>query len=411
LRAIAEHVTREDHGGRAGEPASRVAISLAQRAMLAVSYLDPGNPKTNVVLRWHLAGDVDETRLRSALRTVVDDHPVLRTLYPLTADPVVLAPGREPNLVVTPDGGPSTLERFTRRPFDLERVPPVRWLLDRPCLYAVLHHVAVDDAALATLHDALVGAYAGSPPAPAAQYSAVCAAERRLFEQRSRDDREYWRSRRGSFTDAVGFGAGHERLTAAKARRRAELVPGGAAVLHRAARSLDVTAYSLFLAATSSTVAHVLGGRSVLVGVPVSSREAVGGDGVLGCFANLIPLVIRDHGDDVERTIRECQASVLSGLDHGLLPLAEIAKLAELPGDGDRAPSLVCQLATVPKPTTAGGVTFTPRVERPARAFYPVTIRGEMANDDLAIYADYDPGAIDDNQAGRLLVAIRERIS
>jgi amino acid adenylation domain-containing protein len=404
LRAIAEHVSGEDHGGRDDEPAPDVALSLAQRAMLAVSYLDPGNPKTNVVLRWQLAGDVDEMRLRAALRTVVDNHPVLRTLYPLTADPVVLDAGREPNLVVTP--GTSTPERFLRRPFDLERVPPVRWLLDGPCLYAVLHHVAVDDAALTTLHDALVGAYAGSLPT-AARYSAVCAAERRLFERRSRDDRGYWRDRRGSFAGAVGFGAGHERLTAAKACRQAELVPGGAAVLHRVARSMGVTAYSLFLAATSSTVAHDLGGRSVLVGVPVSSREAVGGDGVLGCFANLIPLVVRDHGDDFERTVRECHASVLSGLDHGLLPLAEITKLAELPG----APSLVCQLATVPQPTTAGGVTFTPKVEQPARAFYPVTIRGEITNDELAIYADYDPGAIDDHQAGRLLVTLRERIS
>lgn len=402
LRAVAEHVTRADHGGRAEEPAPQVAISLAQRAMLAVSYLDPGNPRTNVVLRWDLAGDVDEARLRTALRTVVDDHPVLRTLYPLTADPVVTDPGREPHLVVTP-GSP---ERFLRRPFDLERVPPVRWLLDGASLYAVLHHVAVDDAALTTLHDALVGAYAGHPSPPAVRYSAVCAAERRLYEQRSRDDREYWRGRRGSFAGAVGFGAGHERLTAAKARRQAELVPGGAAVLHRRARSAGVTAYSLFLAATSSTVAQALGGRSVLVGVPVSSREAVGGDGVLGCFANLIPLVVRDHGD-VERTVRECHASVLSGLDHGLSPLAEITKLAELPGP----PSLVCQLATVPKPATAGGVTFTPTVAQPARAFYPVTIRGEITNDDLAIYADHDPGAIDDGQAGRLLATIRERIS
>ena len=403
LRAIAGHATRTVHSGRDGEPAPHVAMSLAQRAMLAVSYLDPGNPRTNVVLRWDLGGDVDETRLRTALRTVVAAHPVLRTRYPLTADPVVTDPGREPHLVVAP-GSP---ERFLRRPFDLERVPPVRWLRDGTHLYAVLHHVAVDDAALATLHDALVGAYAGSPP-PAGRYAAACAAERRLFEHRAPADRDFWRDRRGSFAGAVGFGVGHERLTAAPARRRAEVVPGGAAVLHRAARSMDVTAYALFLAATCSTIARLRGGRSVLVGVPVSSREAVGGDGVVACFANLVPLVISDHGD-LERTVRECHASVLSGLDHGLLPLAEIATLAELPGDG--GPSVVCQLATVPKPATAGGVTFTPSVERHVRAFYPVTIRGELADDDLAIYADYDPGAIDDGLAERLLATIRERIS
>ena len=182
-------------------------------------------------------------------------------------------------------------------------------------------------------------------------------------------------------------------------------MPGGAALLDRAARSMGVTAYSVFLAATAAAVARALGGRSVLVGVPVSSRETVGGEGMLGCFANLVPLVVHDRGDDLARMVRESHASVLAGLDHGLLPLAEVTQLAELPvdGAGERAPSLVCELAEVPAPAMAGGVTFSPTTEQPARAFYPVTIRGETAGGDLAVYADYDPGAIDDDPARQLL--------
>jgi non-ribosomal peptide synthetase component F len=176
-------------------------------------------------------------------------------------------------------------------------------------------------------------------------------------------------------------------------------------MMQRVARSMDVTAYSFFLAATSSTVAQALGGRSVLVGVPVSSREAVDEEGLLGCFANLVPLAIRDHGEDIARTIQDSHAAVLLGLDHGLLPFAEIAQLAELPCDdvGDRAPSFVCQLAPVPPPAVAQGVMFSPISGQPARAFYPVTVRGETSNGDLAIYTDYDPGAIDDDLARHLL--------
>lgn len=430
LREVAGHFGDCSQNVRRHEqaPTPHVDISLAQRAMLAVSYLDPGNTKTNILMRWQLDGTIDEARMRIALGTVVTHHPTLRTLYPLTEDPVVLGAAHEQSLIVVgPDDGvaeaadpgqssgalsPSP-DQLMQMPFDLEHTPPVRWLLDRSrppstCLYAVLHHVAVDEAALATLHDALVSAYAGAPlptEPSAIRYSAVCATERRLLDQRRQSDRAFWRNRRGSFAETVGFGKGHQRLTAARARRQAATLPGGATMTQCAARSMDVTAYSLFLAAASSTVARALGGSSVLVGVPVSSREAVGGEGLLGCFANLVPLAIRDYGDDIARTIQDSHAAVLEGLDHGLLPLAEIAQLAELPGDdaGDRSPSFVCQLASVPPPAVARGVTFSPAFGQPARAFYPVVVRGEASTGDLAVYADYDPGAIDDEMAHHLL--------
>ncbi len=426
LRKVAGHLAHDSQNvnGHDQVPAPRVDISLAQRAMLAVSYLDPGNTKTNILMRWQLDGTVDEARMRTALGTVAAHHPALRTLYPLIEDPVVLDAAHEQSLImVGPDGwtGASTPDQLMQLPFDLEQMPPVRWMLDRSrpasaWLYAVLHHVAVDEAALTTLHDALVSAYAGSRLAAepsATRYSAVCASERRLLNERRESDRAFWRGRRGSFAETVGFGAGHQRLTAARARRRAVTLPGGATTLRRVARSMDVTAYSLFLAAASSTVARALGGSSVLVGVPVSSREAVDGEGLLGCFANLVPLAIRDHGGDIARTIKDSHAAVLLGLDHGLLPLAEIAQLAELPGDdtGGRSPSFVCQLASVPQPAVAGGVTFSPAFGQPARAFYPVTVRGETANGDLAVYTDYDPGAIDDDLAQHLLQELEKMLS
>ncbi|HEX6527092.1 MAG TPA: amino acid adenylation domain-containing protein [Streptosporangiaceae bacterium] len=486
LREVAGHFGHS--GNPTPQPEAQVdgvpsaSISLAQRAMLAASYLDPGNTKMNILMRWQLDGPVDEARMRIALGTVVTHHPALRTLYPLAEDPVVLEPSREQSLIVVgPDhgtaaaagpgqstaavagpgqfDGASSPDQLMLMPFDLEHVPPVRWMLDRSgpasaWLYAVLHHVAVDEAALATLHDALVSAYAGAPlpiEPSAIRYSAVCATERRLLDQRRQSDRAFWRSRRGSFTGTIGFGKGHRGLTGARARRQAATLPGGATMTQHAARSMDVTTYSLFLAAAASTVARALGGSSVIVGVPVSSREAVGGEGLLGCFANLVPLAIRDYGEDIARTIRDSHAAVLEGLDHGLLPLAEITQLAELPDEdasdrsprpqsqsnwaprpvtpqaqadwarrpeahahsvprpvtsvaqADWAPSFVCQLASVPQPAVARGVTFTPVFGQPARAFYPVVVRGETSNGDLAVYADYDPGAIDDDLAQHLL--------
>jgi hypothetical protein len=138
--------------------------------------------------------------MRMALGAVATHHPMLRTLYPLTADPVVLDAAREQRLIVVgPDDGTAapSPDQLMQLPFDLEHTPPVRWMLDRSrpaatCLYAVLHHVCVDEAALATLHDAVVNAYAGVPlptEPSATRYSAVCATERRLLDERRQADR------------------------------------------------------------------------------------------------------------------------------------------------------------------------------------------------------------------------------
>ena len=422
LRSIAAHLAGGGRGLSDTGHARTVGsdMSLAQRAMLTMSYLDPGNAKMNILMRWRLAGNFDEQRIRAAINAVVRHHPVLRTLYPPVADPVVLAAGQEQDLIVVVSGshqaGAASPLELAEMPFDLEHEPPVRWLLEYSepgpsSLYAILHHVSVDDAALSVLHEALVSAYAGIPPSvepTAARYSAVFAAERRLLADRLEADRDFWRGRRGSFDGSAAFPVGDRLPTAARALRQAGSWPGGAVAIRHAARQMDVTAYSLFLAAASSAIARALAGSSVLVGVPVSSREAVGGDELLGCFANLVPLLIHDHGDDSARTIRESHAAVLSGLDHGLLPFAEIARLAELPqrSDGDRMPSFVCQLAAAPQPATAFDVLFSPSIEQPTYASYPVVVRGETSDGDLTVFLDYDRAVIDEQRARHLVQSL-----
>jgi mycobactin peptide synthetase MbtE len=420
LRRVAEHLAgdRMESSVIINGEAPQSGMSLAQRAMLAMSYMDPGSPKMNVVMRWQLDGVVDERRLRTAISTVVAYHPVLRTLYRASGGAVILESHDDHSLtVITSEEGEGRVSRnqFMEMPFDLDRTPPVRWLLDysgpaSACFYAVLHHVSVDDAALATLHRALVDSYAGllastDASVSAVGYSAAFAAERRLLEGRRQADLAFWRGRHGSFDDALGFSSSDRPPGMVATGRRAVFSAGGATSLERAARLTGVTAYSLFLAVSSIVVARALGGDAVLVGMPVSSRAAVGGDGLLGCFANLVPLVIRDYGGDGIRSIREANSAVLLGLDHGLLPFAEIARLAGLPSNsyGVNSPSFVCQLEATPQPVTVLDLTFTPTVEQAVRAFYSVTIRGETSHGDLAVCIDYDPGAIDDDLADHLL--------
>ena len=50
----------------------------------------------------------------------------------------------------------------------------------------------------------------------------------------------------------------------------------------------NVTPYAFFLAAAGRAVGRATARDALLVGIPMSSREMVGADGELGCFANLV---------------------------------------------------------------------------------------------------------------------------
>jgi hypothetical protein len=184
-------------------------------------------------------------------------------------------------------------------------------------------------------------------------------------------------------------------------------VPDGAHRLAALARAAGTTSYAYFLAVAGWALGQAMSSDGIVAGVPMSSRESVGADGELGCFANLAPVNLPLRGDTAQ-LVTEASTALLAAMDHGLLPFPEIARLTGLPRDGWGAASVgfVCQLEQMPTPTTVEGTTVTLRLLANPRPLYPICLRGETSDGALWLHLDTNLVSLHAEPAMRVLQRI-----
>jgi amino acid adenylation domain-containing protein len=400
-------------------------LSLSQRAFLAQAYLDTASSeRMNVVVRWHIEGSFESSRVSSVIRRLVRRHRILRAVIAPSGISSIL-PGDETPLMVFDDrmqrkNSRDGVKAVADRPFDLAMEPPVRWCLQRigdgtVNLYAILHHLCVDDAAIRTLHADFLAFYVDDSHDVKGDMSRLAVAvsvERRLCDERAAADKSYWLSHRGSFDRRGGSRALSRPGLSNEFTRASYAISGGAAVLRARARAANVTPFAYLLAAAAWTInAKVSPGRLV-VGVAMSSRELIGCEGELGCFANMVPVCLKPSAGDFGDLVGHTAEALLAGLDHGLLPLAEISRLVQPQGGGltDGVFDLVCQLEEMPAKATVDGTTITVSLEPSTKQMHPLIVRAEVTHDDLNLHLDVDTSLIDKLTAPRVIQAVASRI-
>ncbi|WP_069812290.1 non-ribosomal peptide synthetase [Streptomyces sp. TP-A0874] len=293
-----------------------------------------------------LAGPVDADRLRGALQTLLDRHPLLRASFrQLPGGEVVqrlhddlALPWREADVSGT---GLAELLRADRaEPFDLARPPLIRATLirdgERRRLLLTLHHIIADGWSVAVLLRELRSAYRGAELPPAADprgYLAWLAARDRAAA------REAWRTALSGLTgptrllapDTAGEGTSPARPEDHDLR-----LPQGL--------TADLAAYARSRGLTLSTVLHglwglLLGGLTdspdAVFGTTVSGRttEVDGLDSAVGLFINTVPARVSPRPDDsLTELLLRVQDEHAALLGHQHLGLAEIQRVA---GGGD----------------------------------------------------------------------------
>ncbi|WP_156725143.1 non-ribosomal peptide synthetase [Streptomyces apocyni] len=311
-----------------------------------------------------LAGPVDADRLRGALQTLLDRHPLLRASFTQLpggevvqrlADDVTL-PWREVQLAgdgsaddATADGALDEQLRADRAEgFDLARPPLLRATLIRDGqhhrLLLTLHHIIADGWSVTVLLRELLAAYRGAElPAPPAPYSYLA-----WLADRDRDAaRDAWR-------EALAGLEGPTRLIAPSG----DAGQGGAAPArpeHIDVRlpeglTADLATYARTHGLTLSTVLHgvwglliggLTGGSDVVFGTTVSGRttEVDGLDSAVGLFINTVPARVRTRPDDsLTELLQRVQDEHAGLLDHQHLGLADIQRLT---GGGELFDTLV----------------------------------------------------------------------
>lgn len=261
------------------------------------------------VLEWR--APLEPARLRAAIARTLDAHPALRAAVVTEGERAFLqiAPRADAEILFeeAADAGfdgldwvlpPQVCDAVAGRPFALDRAPLIRFrvyrfAVDRHAIVFGVHHIVADGFSVQIIARSMVEAYrAGGaatdalpvqlparlgPPSDTAKDSKLAHLVRMLEGAPSRHELP---GRRRADADVRGRGA----------VQAIAFAPETAAAVERLAAARGASVFAVCATAAAALLARVSGQAEILAGVPFTNRAAPGADGLVGLFANPLPL-------------------------------------------------------------------------------------------------------------------------
>ncbi|BAV99524.1 non-ribosomal peptide synthetase [Lysobacter enzymogenes] len=325
LAALAEWIgqRRSDARPVAGAIVARTEagpapLSYAQQRLWFIDRLSGNSRQYNIAMPIAIQGRLDADALTAALRTIVQRHEVLRTVYREDATGTVLqhalplehlALSGYLDLRACEDS-----ERQTRlaeqvraaadHAFDLSRDPMLRATLialgdEEHVLILTLHHIAADGWSMDVLVEEFGALYAahsqGQPaslPALPVQY-----ADYALWQQAQvktlADGLDYWSQQLASAPELTTLPSDRPRpaqMSAQGANHRSELSPELMQRVRVFCQARDVTPFMLLESVLALLVGRYGDQRDVVIGTPVAGRLQREVEPLVGCFVNNLAL-------------------------------------------------------------------------------------------------------------------------
>jgi len=359
LRSETPRAPTPDVATAQGEP----ALSHGQRALWFLHELAPDSTAYHVSRAVRIRSELDPEALRKALQALVDRHPALRTRF-------VSEEGQPRQQVLPSVELPFHLEQAAHlddaalqarisaeaeRPFDLRHAPLLRvHVWTRPggehVLLLTLHHVVTDFWSLAVLADELGTLYTAArsgtpvtlPPLPltpsdhARQQHAVLASET------SAPGWSFWEKQLAGKLPVLELPTDKPRPPTQTFRGASRGLRLGQALTERlrdVARAHDTTLYTVLVAAFHALLHRHTGQDDLIVGSPTSGRTRAGLAGVVGYFANPVPLRARFTPDlTFSGLISQMRATVLGALEHQDIPFPALVERLHPERDAARSP-------------------------------------------------------------------------
>ncbi|MDB4951628.1 MAG: Malonyl CoA-acyl carrier protein transacylase [Gemmatimonadetes bacterium] len=353
-------------GGRAEGPL-RYPASFAQERLWFMDRLSPGGSVYNISRALRLAGPLDAPALERALGEVVRRHAPLRATLREEKDGIVQVAAPFAGFTL-PVGDLSALPAATReeealrragehavRPFDLAEGPLFRAALlrlggDEHVMLLTMHHAVSDGWSLEVLFRELGTLYAAFcagqpsplPPLPL-QYGEHAAREReRLGGAVLARDLAWWRERLAAAPPLLELPADHPRPAVQSFRGAREPVVLSARAV-RAARALaraeGTTLFQVLLAAFQVLLSRYAGTADLVLGTPVAGRTQADTEGLVGFFANTLPLRADLSGDPGFREVlRRTRETLVGAWEHQDTPFEKVVEAVQPARGPDHAP-------------------------------------------------------------------------
>jgi amino acid adenylation domain-containing protein len=296
-------------------------LSFAQQRLWFLNELQPGNHYYHVPVAIRLSGPLNLRILEQTLTEVMRRHEVLRTNFPkVNGSPVQrILPASDFQFPVidlrsyTEEGRQAKvlriIEEETRRPFDLEnglmlRVVLLRLAEEEQVVFFMMHHI-VSDAWSSTILinevSTLYRAFLNNEPSPLPelpiQYADYAIWQREwLSGQVLEDELEHWRKELVGIAPVLELPADHPRPPVQKFEGASESYQISEQVAQRLkdlSRNEGVTMFMTMLAAFKALLYRYTGQEDLLVGAPISGRNLIETESLIGFFTNTLALRTR----------------------------------------------------------------------------------------------------------------------
>jgi len=337
------------------DPREPAPLSLAQERLWFLDQLEPGNPFYNVAISQRLSGLLDVRALAVALRSVIERHDALRTVFRSVA-------GRPEQIIqaatafqlehddlrnLSADARSSALERVTNaeatRPFDLSHGPLIRARLvtlqpDDHVLLLTLHHIICDGWSMAVLRDEVAEQYlairAGRAPQLAplpCQYADFALWQHdQLRSATLAAQVDYWRQQLHELPGPLALPVDRPRPAVQTYHGhtcRRQVSARATAALRQLAAEENATLCMVLLATFQILLARVSRDRDICVGLPIANRSRPEFERLIGFFVNT--LVIRGRLEDnptFRQYLAQIRHTLLQAYEHQDLPFARLVE-------------------------------------------------------------------------------------
>jgi amino acid adenylation domain-containing protein/non-ribosomal peptide synthase protein (TIGR01720 family) len=337
------------------DPQGPAPLSFAQQRLWFLDRLDASASMAyHVSAALKLTGTLDVDALEATLQRIVTRHESLRTRFVMQNDEPMQAivqaaeafglslhDLRDEHDLAASVAAHMRDEAST--PFDLFHGPVFRARLLRTgesgyVLLATLHHIVSDGWSTGILVGELQEIYAAFTegrsdpiPLPSVQYADYAAWQRAwLTESRHDEQVAYWRDHLSGAPVVIDLPLDRQRPAAqsyAGERVPVEFSVSTSEALRRLAVRHGATGFMVLLAGWATLLHRLSGQGSVVVGCPVANRQRAELEGLIGFFANTMPIHV-DFSDNpsVATLLVRVRAATLEGYAYQALPFEQIVE-------------------------------------------------------------------------------------
>jgi amino acid adenylation domain-containing protein len=328
-------------------------VTFAQQRLLFLNQLDPGSTSYSVPWSIRITGPLNAAALERSLNEIVQRHEILRTTYEIveghplqTVRPAVHVPLVLVDLASLPDferEAQVAAMNEARLPLDLKNGPIVRTKLlhlgdSDHVLLVTTHHIAFDGwsrrvlvSELAALYEAFCGGQPSPLPELPLQYADYAVWQRNFLQGNTLEKLlSYWKENLAGAPTMLDLPTDRPRPAVQSYRGTSKsfaLSPELSDRVTQISRQLVATPFMTMLAAFEVLLSRYTGQQDILVGTPIANRNRAEVEGLIGLFANILPLRVRFDGDPTFRELVErVKETALGAYAHQDMPFERLVE-------------------------------------------------------------------------------------